>query len=154
MVQIQLKYSQTYLYYMAQQEQNKPIPQVSHSFLTLFKGKGTREVIDIKKNALFPMHHCLQILGVQKNIVSGTPLQLIDDLVKIGELSSGFADDIRHAYEIALKTRIQLSWKKHLRNESFTTEIQFALIRRWERDELTTMLTTVHALQSHLLAKL
>ncbi len=154
MVQIQLKSSQTYLYYMAQQEQNKPIPQVSHSFLALFKGRGTREVIDIKKNALFPMHHCLQILGVQKDIVSGTPLQLIDDLVKKGELSSGFADDIRHAYEIALKTRIQLSWKKHLRDESFTTEIQFAFIRRWERDELTTMLKTVHALQSHLLAKL
>ncbi|WP_342537743.1 DUF294 nucleotidyltransferase-like domain-containing protein [Sporosarcina sp. FSL K6-1540] len=154
MVQIQLKSSQTFLYYMAQQEQNKPIPQVNQSFLALFKGKGTREIIDIKKNALFPMHHCLQILGVQKNIITRTPLQLVDDLVQLGELSAGFADDIRHAYEIALRTRIQLAWKKHLRNESITTEIQFASMRRWQQDEITTMLTTVHALQSHLLAKL
>ena len=154
MVQIQLKSSQTFLYYMAQQEQNKPVPQVNQSFLALFKGRGTREVIDIKKNALFPMHHCLQILGVQKNIITRTPLQLVDDLVQLGELSAGFADDISHAYEIALKTRIQLAWKKHLRNESVTTEIQFASMRRWQQDELTTMLTTVHALQSHLLAKL
>jgi len=154
MVQIQLKSSQTFLYYMAQQEQNKPIPLVNHSFLALFKAKGNREVLDIKKHALFPLHHCLQILGVQKNIINGTPLQIVDDLVKAGELSAGFADDIRHAYEIALKTRIRLSWKKHLRGESFTTEIQFASIRKWERDELTTMLSTVHALQSHLLAKL
>lgn len=154
MVQIQLKSSQTFLYYMAQQEQNKPTPLVNHSFLPFFKTKGNREVLDIKKHALFPMHHCLQILGVQKNIINGTPLQIVDDLVKAGELSIGFADDIRHAYEIALKTRIRLSWKKHLRGESATTEIQFATIRKWERDELTTMLSTVHALQSHLLAKL
>jgi len=154
MVQIQLKSSQTFLYYMAQQEQNKPIPQVNHSFLTLFKGRGTREVIDIKKNALFPMHHCLQILGVQKNIITRTPLQLVDDLVHLGELSVSFADEIRHAYEIALKTRIQLAWKKHLRDESITTEIQFASMQRWQQDELATMLKTVHTLQSHLLAKL
>ncbi len=154
MVQIQLKSSQTFLYYMAQQEQNKPIPQINQSFLALFKGRGTHEVIDIKINALFPMHHCLQILGVQKNIITRTPLQLVDDLVQLGELSAGFADDISHAYEIALKTRIQLAWKKHLRNESATTEIQFASMRRWQQDELTTMLTTVRALQSHLLAKL
>lgn len=154
MVQIQLKSSQTFLYYMAQQEQSKPIPQVNQSFLALFKGRGTREVIDIKKNALFPMHHCLQILGMQKNIITRTPLQLVDDLVQLGELSAGFADEIRHAYEIALKTRIQLAWKKHLRDESITTEIQFASMQRWQQDELATMLTTVHALQSHLLAKL
>ncbi|WP_342514957.1 DUF294 nucleotidyltransferase-like domain-containing protein [Sporosarcina sp. FSL K6-1522] len=154
MVQEQLKKSQTFLYYMAQQEQNKPIPQASQSFLALFKGKGKREVIDIKKHALFPLHHCLQILGVHKNIINRTPLQLVDGLVEKGELSVGFADDIRHAYEVALRTRIQMSWKKHLRNEKITTEIQFESLRQWERDELRTMLTTVHTLQTHLLAKL
>ena len=154
MVQGQLKKSQTFLYYMAQQEQNKPIPQASQSFLALFKGKGKREVIDIKKHALFPLHHCLQILGVHKNLINRTPLQLVDGLVEKRELSVGFADDIRHAYEVALRTRIQMSWKKHLRNEKITTEIQFESLRQWERDELRTMLTTVHALQAHLLAKL
>ena len=123
MVNKQLQSSQTFLYYMAQQEQNKPIPQVNQSFLALFKGKGNREIIDIKKHALFPMHHCLQILAVHKELINGTPLQLVDDLVKKGELSAGFADDVRHAYEVALRTRIQLSWKKHLRDEIITTEI-------------------------------
>ena len=93
-------------------------------------------------------------LGVQKNIITGTPWQLVDGFVQTGELSADFADDIRHAYEIALRTRIQLAWKKHLRGETITTEINFSSIRKWERDELKTMLTTVHALQSHLLSKL
>lgn len=154
MVQKQLKSSQTFLYYMAQQEQNKPIPQANQSFLALFKGRGKREIIDIKKHALFPMHHCLQILGVHKNMINATPLQLLDGLVEREELSVEFAADVRHAYEVALGTRIQMSWKKHLRGEVITTEIQFESIRRWERDELRTMLATVHALQSHLLAKL
>lgn len=154
MVNKQLQSLQTFLYYMAQQEQNKPIPQANQSFFALFKGKGNREMIDIKKHALFPMHHCLQILAVHKGTMNGTPLQLVDDLVKKGELSIGFADDVRHAYEVALRTRIQLSWKKHLRDEPITTEIDFASIRKWERDELRSMLATVHALQLHLLAKL
>ena len=154
MVQSQLKTSQTFLYYMAQQIQNNNAPQFNQSFLALFKGKEKREVIDIKLHALFPMHHCLQILGVNKSIINGTPIQLLDGLVKTGELSVGFADDVRHAYEVALRTRIQISWKRHLRDEKITTEINFSAIRRWERDELKTMLDTVHSLQSHLFSKL
>lgn len=155
MVNRQLRSSQTFLYYMAQQELNNPIPLFSNkNLITLFRGKGKRETIDIKLNALFPLHHCLQILGVHKNIINMTPLQLLDGLVEKGEFTPEFAEDIRHAYEVALKTRIKLSWKKHLRNEKITTEIKFSTIRRWERDELITMLTAVHALQSHLIAKL
>lgn len=154
MVQNQLKSAQTYLYYMAQQQQNNPIPQFNQSLFTLFKAKEKREVIDIKLHALFPLHHCLQILGVLKDLTNTTPMQLIDGLVYAGELSTDFAHDIRHAYEIALSTRIQMAWKKHLRGKKSTTEINFSSIRQWERDELKTMLMTVHALQSHLLAKL
>ncbi|QBQ07163.1 CBS domain-containing protein [Sporosarcina pasteurii] len=154
MVQSQLKNAQTFLYYMAQQEQNKPIPQFEQSLFSLFKTRGRLDRIDIKLHALFPMHHCLQILGVLKNLTNQTPLQLLDGLVQTGEFSVGFANDIRHAYEVALKARIQLSWKKHLRGEMSSTEIKFDSIRRWERDELKTMLKTVQSLQAHLLAKL
>ncbi|AOV06281.1 DUF294 nucleotidyltransferase-like domain-containing protein [Sporosarcina ureilytica] len=154
MVQNQLKSAQTFLYYMAQQEQNNLIPQFEQSLFSLFKAKSKHDIIDIKLHALFPMHHCLQILGVLKNLINRTPLQLLDGLVQTGELSVGFANDIRHAYEVALGARIQLAWKKHLRGEKSSTEIKFASIRRWERDELKTMLKTVQALQSHLIAKL
>jgi len=154
-VQRQLMYAQTFLYYMAQQEQDKPIPTLEQQpFLALFKGKEKRQVIDIKMHALFPLHHCLQILGVHNNIINATPLQLLDGLVSKKEISAGFAEDIRHAYEIALSTRIQMSWKKHLQGEEITTEIKFALLRRWEQDEIKTMLNTTRSLQSHLLAKL
>lgn len=154
LVQQKFKNAQTFLYYMTQQEQYNPIPQFTPSRFKLFKTKEKNEMIDIKLNALFPMHHCLQILGVLKGLMNRTPLELLEGLVEVGELSDGFALDIRHAYEVALKARIQLSWTKHLRGEQSTTVIQFNAIRRWERDELKTMLTTVHALQQHLLAKL
>lgn len=154
MVQEKFKTAHTFLYYMARQEQDNPIPQFEPSFFNRFKAKGKYETIDIKLHALFPMHHCLQILGVQKNLINRTPLKLVDGLVEAKELSEGFALDIRHAYEVALKARIRLSWKKHLRNESSTTVIQLNAIRRWERDELKTMLKTVHTLQMHLIAKL
>ncbi|MBU8878458.1 CBS domain-containing protein [Bacillus sp. FJAT-29790] len=152
MVQYQMKSSQTFVYYMAQQEREKLVPQFEHPFQILFKGK--RQMIDIKKHALFPLHHCLQVLGVHNGIIEGTPVLLLNELVKRGALSDGFADDLRHAYEVALRTRIQMSWKKHLRHEEITTEIKFALIRSWEKDELITMLKTVRSLQFHLLSKL
>ncbi|WP_172372856.1 DUF294 nucleotidyltransferase-like domain-containing protein [Sporosarcina jiandibaonis] len=154
MVQDQLKSSQTFLYYMALKEKDHPVPQFNESFFSLFRGKEKREMIDIKLHALFPLHHCLQILGVIKNVMGDKPLQLIEGLVDKKELSAEFADDIRHAYEVALSARIQMSWQKHLRGEKITTEIKFASIRRWQRAELKTMLDTVHSLQSRLLAKL
>ncbi len=154
MVQKQLKSAQTLLYYMAQQEQNNPIPQFDTTFFTLFKTKEKNEMIDIKLHALFPMHHCLQILGTLQNLMNRTPLQLLEGLVQTGEFSDEFASDIRHAYEVALKTRIHLSWKKHLRGEPIKTLIKFNNLRHWEQDELKTMLKTVRALQMHLLKKL
>lgn len=154
MVKYQLQHAQTFLYAMAQQELDNDVSPYSLSLLTLFKGKGKRQTIDIKKHALFPLHHCLQILAVHKNILNATPMQLLDSLVQVGEFSSGFAEDIRHAYEVALRTRIRLSWKKHLRDEAITTAIQFSAIRQWEQDELRSMLSTVSSLQYHLSAKL
>lgn len=154
MVQQQLKSAQTLLYYMAQQEQNNPIPQFETSFFNMFKTKDKNEAIDIKLHALFPMHHCLQILGTLHNLINQTPLQLLEGLVKSGEFTNEFASDIRHAYEVALKMRIHLSWKKHLRGEPIKTLIKFNNLRHWQQDELKTMLKTVHALQMHLLKKL
>ncbi|MCG7335893.1 DUF294 nucleotidyltransferase-like domain-containing protein [Sporosarcina sp. ACRSM] len=154
MVKRQLQHAQTFLYAMAQQELDNDTPPYNLSLLTLFKGKGKRQTIDIKKHALFPLHHCLQILAVHRNILNATPMQLLASLVRVGEFSSGFAEDIRHAYEIALRTRIKLSWKKHLREEEITTAIEFSAIRQWEQDELRSMLSTVSSLQSHLAAKL
>jgi len=63
-----------YSFKKGQQEQNKLTSKVNQSFLALFKGRGTREIIDIKK-----MHYF-------QCIIARTPLQLIDDLVELGEL--------------------------------------------------------------------
>lgn len=152
MVQHKLDHSRMFIYYMAQQERENVIPQFEQSFLSLFKGKP--KVIDIKKHALFPLHHCLQVLGVHHGIIEGTTLQLLDGLAKQGVLSKEFADELHHAYEVALRTRIHMSWKKHLRGEAMTTEITFSSIHNWEEDELFAMLRSVRALQYHLLSKL
>lgn len=154
MVKRQIQSSQTFIYYMAEQERDKPIPQLNQPLLNLFRGRGKREVIDIKLHALFPLHHCLQILGIHKGIINTTPLELLEGLVAEKELSAGFADEVRYAYEVALGTRIQMSWKRHLRGEDITTEIQLEALRKWERDQVRMMLDTARSLQSHLLSKL
>lgn len=152
MVRKQLEVSKTFIYLMAQQEREHPVPQLEQPLRALFRQK--REVIDIKKHALFPLHHCLQILGVHYGIIEGTPLEILAELVKVGAITESFADDLRHAYEVALKTRIQMSWEKHLRGEKSTTEIKFASIRSWEREEIITALKSIRSLQFHLLKML
>ncbi|WP_153730713.1 DUF294 nucleotidyltransferase-like domain-containing protein [Sporosarcina obsidiansis] len=150
----QLRKSSTFIYYMAQQEREKPIPQLQQNFLTLFRGRSKADIIDIKKHALFPLHHCLQILGVNNGIINATPLEIIATLQKKKKLTKDFADEVRHAYEISLSIRISMSWEKHLRNEAISTEIDLRKLRRWELNELRTTLDTVRALQAHLLSKL
>lgn len=152
MVQNKLQVSQTFLYYMAQQEREKLVPQIDQSFLGLFKGK--KKVIDVKKHALFPLHHCLQVLGAINGIIEGTSLQLLNELVRRKVLYESLSDDLRHAYEVALKTRIKMSWDKHLKGEQSTTEIDITSLHSWEKDEILNMLKAVRALQFHLLSKL
>ncbi|HHW35843.1 MAG TPA: cyclic nucleotide-binding/CBS domain-containing protein [Bacillales bacterium] len=152
MVQNKLEVSQTFLYYMAQQEREKLVPQIDQSFLGLFKGK--KKVIDVKKHALFPLHHCLQVLGAINGIIEGTSLQLLNELVRRKVLYESLSDDLRHAYEVALKTRIKMSWEKHLKGEQSTTEVDITSLHSWEKDEIMNMLKAVRALQFHLLSKL
>lgn len=152
MVQNKLEVSKTFIYYMAQQEREKLVPQIDQSFLSMFKAK--KKVIDIKKHALFPLHHCLQVLGAQHGIIEGTSLQLLNELVRKKALYESFSEDLRYAYEIALKTRIKMSWEKHLKGEHSTTEIEITALRSWERDELINMLKAIRALQFFLLSKL
>ncbi|ARD47249.1 DUF294 nucleotidyltransferase-like domain-containing protein [Sporosarcina sp. P33] len=154
MVQRLLEKSATFIYYMAQQEKEKPIPHLQQNFLNIFRGRSKADVIDIKKHALFPLHHCLQILGVSNGIINATPLEIISALQKKKKITKDFAEEIRHAYEISLSIRISMSWEKHLRNEKISTEIDLHSLRRWELNELRTTLDTVRALQSHLLSKL
>lgn len=152
MVRYKLEVSKTFIYYMAQQEREKLVPQIDQSFLGRFKAK--KQVIDIKKHALFPLHHCMQVLGAQYGIIDGTSLQLLNELVKRNAVYEGFSDDLLFAYEVALKTRIKMSWEKHLKGESITTEIELSALHSWEKDELINMLKAVRELQFYLLSKL
>lgn len=154
MVNSQLRKSATFIYYMAQQEREKRIPQLNQNFLTVFRGRSRADVIDIKKHALFPLHHILQILGVHNGIINATPLEIISELQKKKKITKDFAEEIRHAYEISLSIRISMSWEKHLKGEDISTEIDLRKLRRWELNELRTTLDTVRALQSYLISKL
>lgn len=152
MVRHILNVSQTLLYYMAQQEREQLVPQIEQSFLGLFKARQKK--ICIKRHALFPLHHCLQIIGALNGYIEGTSLQLLNELVRANVLTKSLSDDLMHAYEVALRTRIKMSWKKHLKGEQSTPEIELGALPTWEKDEIIRMLKVVRALQFHLLSKL
>lgn len=149
MVKEQLEKSRIYLYRMAEHEKEHPVPTLDHPIRALFRVK--RESIDIKKHALFPLHHSLQVLSVHHGIVEGTPMQRIEALVEKQIFSSEFADDIRFAYEIILKTRVSQSWSRHLRGEESSSTIKFTAIRSREKDELIHALKSIRSLQNQTL---
>ncbi|OLO42304.1 hypothetical protein BTR23_03510 [Alkalihalophilus pseudofirmus] len=149
MVKDQVAKSRIYLYRMAEQERDHPVPTLDHPIRALFGLR--RNSIDIKKNALFPLHHCLQILSVHYGIMEGTPMQRLDALVKQNVFTPDVADDIRFAYEIVLKVRVEQAWGRYLRKEAGTSEVQFTHLRSRDKEELMIALKAVRSLQNQTL---
>ncbi|RXJ02924.1 hypothetical protein DS745_04890 [Anaerobacillus alkaliphilus] len=56
----------------------------------------------IKKEVLFPFHHCLQLLAIKDGIFEGTPLQRITELAKLNAINEDFAGELMYAYSILL----------------------------------------------------
>ncbi|MFV8826355.1 DUF294 nucleotidyltransferase-like domain-containing protein [Alkalihalobacterium sp. APHAB7] len=149
MVKEQVSRSRIYLYRMAEQEREHPVPTLDHPIRALFGLR--RDSIDIKKHALFPLHHCLQVLSAHHGIVVGTPLQRLDALVKLNVFSPEVADDIRFAYEIVLKVRVEQAWGRYLRKEEGTSEVKFTHLRSRDKEELMIALKAIRSLQNQTL---
>ncbi|SFE60980.1 CBS domain-containing protein [Alteribacillus iranensis] len=145
-VHTQLESSTIFLYRAAEQEKNAPIPMLDHPVRAIFRLK--KEGIDIKKHALFPFHHSLQILAAKHGIFGGTPLEKIDSLQEISVIDEAFADDLRFAYEVALKIRVEQSWSRYERGEGSTSEIKFSQIKSRDKEELMQAMKIFRTLQS------
>ncbi|MEB1809700.1 MAG: DUF294 nucleotidyltransferase-like domain-containing protein [Bacillaceae bacterium] len=149
MVKEQVSRSRIYLYRMAEQEREHPVPTLDHPIRALFGLR--RDSIDIKKHALFPLHHCLQVLSAHNGIVEGTPLQRLDALVKLNVFTPEVADDIRFAYEIVLKVRVEQAWGRYLRKEEGSSEVKFTHLRSRDKEELMIALKAIRSLQNQTL---
>ncbi|WP_209123336.1 DUF294 nucleotidyltransferase-like domain-containing protein [Alkalihalobacillus sp. BA299] len=149
MVSDQAARSRIYLYRMAEQEREHPVPTLDHPIRALFGLR--RDSLDIKKHALFPLHHCLQILAVHHGIIEGTPMQRLDALVKQNIFSPEMADDIRFAYGVVLNIRVEQAWGRYLRKEESTSEVKFTHLRSRDKEELMIALKTIRSLQNQTL---
>ncbi|MCM3714314.1 DUF294 nucleotidyltransferase-like domain-containing protein [Alkalihalobacillus oceani] len=145
-VRVQLVKSRIFLYRMAELEKEHPVPQLDHPIRALFRMK--RETIDGKKHALFPLHHSIQLLAARHGIVDGTPLELLEKLIETNVLSRETADDLRFAYEVILRIRLQSAWHAHQRGEPSSSEIHFSRLRTKDKEELILALRAIRSLQN------
>lgn len=150
MVKGQLAKSQIFLYRMAEMEKENPVPTLDHPIRALFRMK--REAIDSKKHVLFPLHHCLQLLAAQHGILGGKPLELVEKLTEGNVFSAQTADDIRFAYEVVMRIRVEGAWNAYKLGEEATSEVQFSHLRTKDKEELMMAMKTIRSLQNQTVA--
>lgn len=150
MVTSHVKESGTILYRLAELEKEAPVPNLDHPIRAMFRLK--RNSIDIKLDALFPLHHSLQALSTLHGIVEGTPTDRINELVKIGIFKEPFAEELRDAFEVILGIRVSQGWLKYQRGEKCSSKISFTHMKSRDKEVLITALKTVKDLQQQLLA--
>jgi CBS domain-containing protein len=146
-VKEQLERSRIFLYRMAELEKEKPVPTFDHPIRALFRMK--RESVDLKRQALFPFHHCLQLLCARKGLVGGgSPLEQMEWLVKKKVLSEETADELRFAYEVVLRIRVECGWEAYRTGKENDSLIDFNHLRTKDKEELLLALKTIRALQN------
>ncbi|RSL29680.1 cyclic nucleotide-binding/CBS domain-containing protein [Salibacterium salarium] len=148
-VREQFERSRIFLYRAAEQERNHPVPILDHPIRALFRVK--KDNIDIKKHALFPFHHSLQILSAHHGIFGETPLDTINALQEKGVMEATYVDELRFAYEVVVKIRMEQSWNRYKRKESNGSEIVFTQMKSRDKEALITALKTIRSLQNKVL---
>ncbi|MFB4163295.1 DUF294 nucleotidyltransferase-like domain-containing protein [Alteribacillus sp. JSM 102045] len=146
MVRAQIEKSKIFLFRAAEQEKNNPVPILDHPIRALFRVE--RQGIDIKKHALFPFHHSLQILSATHGIFGESPLQMIAALKDKSVLSEKTADELRFAYQVVLKVRVEQSWNRYMRGEGNSSEIKFTQMKSRDKEELMAALKSIRSLQT------
>ncbi|KHF38750.1 DUF294 nucleotidyltransferase-like domain-containing protein [Halalkalibacter okhensis] len=143
----QLERSRIFLFRMAELEKEQPVPTFDHPIRALFRMK--RESVDLKKQALFPFHHCLQLLCARKGLVGGgSPLEQLEWLVKKKIFSENTADELRFAYEVVLRIRVERGWEAYRKGEQSGSLVDFNQLRTKDKEELLLALKTIRSLQN------
>jgi CBS domain-containing protein len=149
-VKEQLERSRIFLFRMAEVEKDHSVPTFEHPIRALFRIK--RESVDLKKHALFPLHHCLQLLCVKHGIIEGKPLQQMTLLMERHVLSEETIDALHFAYEVVLRIRVEHAWNAHKIGKESTSEVDFAHLRSKDKEELLIALKTIRGLQNKVVA--
>lgn len=142
----QFERSTIFLYRAAEQEKHQPVPVLDHPIRAIFRLK--KEGIDIKKHALFPFHHSLQILAAKNGIFGGNVLKKIEALQAQSVISKALAEDLLFAYETVLKIRMEQSWVRYKRGERTSSEIKFSQIKSRDKEQLIKAMKIFRTLQS------
>ena len=149
MVTSHVKKSGTILYRLTELEKERPVPNLDHPIRAMFRLE--KNSIDIKMDALFPLHHCLQTLSTLHGVVEGTPSDRITALVRLGVFSDAFAEELRDAFEVILGIRVGQAWAKYQRGEKSSSKITFTHLKSRDKEALIKALKTVKELQQQLL---
>ncbi|KAB2953000.1 CBS domain-containing protein [Heliorestis acidaminivorans] len=147
----QLDRSGIFLFRLAQVEKEQPVPQLGDPIRSLFRLE--RKSIDLKKEALFPFHHALQILSLHHGVIDGTPRKRIQHLVEKEAMTAEFADNLNDAFSTVMRIRVEYAWKKYERQEEASSVIPFSYLRSNEKDELVRALKALRSLQNHMFAE-
>jgi len=150
MIREQLGKSRIFLYRMAELEKEHPVPTFDHPIRALFRMK--KESVDLKKQALFPLHHCLQLLCAKHDFLEGRTLKQIDFLQDRHVFSEETADKLKFAYEVVLRIRVERAWNAYRVGETSTSEIEFNHLRTKDKEELMMALKTIRQLQGEVMA--
>jgi CBS domain-containing protein len=150
MVMTHVKESGTILYRLAELEKDRPVPNLDHPIRAMFRLE--RNSIDIKMDALFPLHHCLQTLSMLNNVAFGTPTERIAALVNMGIFTETFAEELRDAFEVILGIRVTQAWLKNQRGEKSSSKINFTQMKSKDKEALIKALKTVKQVQQQVLA--
>ncbi len=150
MVKEQNERARIYMLQMARVEKEHPVPTLDHPIRALFRLE--RDSLDIKKDALFPFHHCLQLLAMKNSIIEGTPLQKVTELLRLNVISEDFAGELKFAYSILLKIRVTQGWARFTQGAESSSVIKFTHLKSREKSELIQALKIVRALQNQVVA--
>ncbi|WP_332698870.1 DUF294 nucleotidyltransferase-like domain-containing protein [Halalkalibacter lacteus] len=149
-VKAQLRSSRIFLFRMAEMEKEHPVPTFDHLIRALFGIK--RQTVDLKMHALFPLHHCLQLLCAKHGIIEGKPLEQMAMLTERNVLSEATVDALHFAYEVVLRIRVESAWNAHMLGVEPTSEVVFTHLRSKDKEELLIALKTIRGLQNQVVA--
>ena len=150
MILEQLEKSRIFLYRMAELEKEQPVPTFDHPIRALFRVK--KETVDLKKHALFPLHHCLQLLCAKHKVLEGHSLNQIELLTERNVFSEETAENLRFAYEVILRIRVERAWSSYRLGEESSSQIEIKHLRLKDKEELMMALKTIRNLQGEVIS--
>ncbi len=149
-IQEQLEKSSIFLYHLAVQEKEHPIPTFNLPIRSLFRLEPVE--LDLKKDVFFPFHHALQVLSLHHGIYEGTAIEKINALLEKKLITEKLADDLLFAYSVLLHIRVTYGWKKYKSKSENVSHIALNQLTLREKDDLLKTLKLTRSFQSHVLA--